>query len=442
MLNERENQPGFQEPAYTAPVESDASTAFQFHSDLTPPSVKRQRREKSRRKWLVAIVCSLIVLLCLALAISIFLLRYQIIFRNDEGGFGLQIARRTSAVITPDALGIDGSSINRQVQNAPSGVSGHEWNGTTLHLEAPERAADLSWSGVYQEWSESVAAVTATDADGNETVGSAVVMTEDGFLMTSSHVVLYADSIRVSLQGLSYEAELVGLDISSDLAVIRIQADNLKAAGFGLSETVSPGDEVAVLGTSLTGVPGIYTGTVTAATIGYSYRGFAVDLFEISLPLGAQCSGAPVLNRYGQVIGIVNTEISDSFSNADSLSFAIPMHFAKDIIDQLLEYGFVPGRPSSGLTVAEIPAAYAMYYRYPSCIYVTAVNEDSTAYEAGVRQGDLIISANGTKIQSIDQLYSVINGMQAGDELTLELFRDGDYGTISFPLMDAARLAG
>ena len=123
------------------------------------------------------------------------------------------------------------------------------------------------------------------------------------------------------------------------------------------------------------------------------------------------------------------------------MSFAIPMHASKDIIDKLLEYGFVPGRPSSGLTVTEIPAAYAVYYRYPSCIYVAAVSESSTAYEAGVRKGDLILSANGIKIQSVDQLYAVINGMEAGDELSLELFRDGETGVLTFPLMEATRPA-
>ena len=84
-------------------------------------------------------------------------------------------------------------------------------------------------------------------------------------------------------------------------------------------------------------------------------------------------------------------------------------------------------------------AVIASYYKYPSCVYVAAVNESSTAYEAGVRKGDLILSANGIKIQSVDQLYAVINGMEAGDEMTLELYRNGDLGSISFLLMEATR---
>ena len=267
-------------------------------------------------------------------------------------------------------------------------------------------------------------------------------MSEDGFLITSSHVILYAESIRVVLQGQSYPADLIGLDIASDMAVIRIQASGLKPAEFGLSKSMSPGDEVAVMGTSLIGATGIYSGMLTSAVTDYSYRGFGMDLFEMYISLADECSGGPVLNRCGQVIGIVNTDIAHQYQNAVNTSFAVPIHAAKGIIDQLLEYGYVPGRPSSGLTVAEIPAAYAMYYKYPSCVYVAAVNESSTAYEAGVRKGDLILSANGIKIQSVDQLYAVINGMEAGDELSLELYREGDIATLTFKLMEAARPVG
>ena len=122
MLNDRKNQPGNMECAYTAPVEPDASTAFQFHSDLTPPSV-----QKCRRKWLTAIVCTLLVLMCLALAITIFLLRYQIIFRNDSGGVGFQIVRRESAVITPDAFGIERRPAEERSHSPSAGVGDYVW---------------------------------------------------------------------------------------------------------------------------------------------------------------------------------------------------------------------------------------------------------------------------------------------------------------------------
>ncbi len=440
MLDNREEPLGDRERAYTAPAEVDASAAFQFHSDLTPPPVIRRKKERNGRKLVLAIICIILIFLCLSLAAAIFLLRYQIILTREDGSFGFRISRRESAVITPEELWSNRDP-DMTIGSSASNAEEYRWNGARLVLEAPQRQDALSWSHVYRELSDCVASVTATDADGNLSQGSAVVMTEDGFLITSSHVVLYAESITVDLQGESYPAALIGLDISSDLAVIRIQASGLHAAEFGFSEDLVPGEEIAVLGSSLTGTPGIYSGTLTASVRDYSYRGFAIDIFELYVSLPDQCSGAPVLNQCGQVIGIVNTDIARQFQDAGRVSFAIPMHASKDIIDKLLEYGFVPGRPSSGLTVTEIPAAYAVYYRYPSCIYVAAVSESSTAYEAGVRKGDLILSANGIKIQSVDQLYAVINGMEAGDELSLELFRDGETGVLTFPLMEATRPA-
>lgn len=439
MPNNKEEQLSERELAYTAPVDSDTPSSFQFHSDLMPqPAMQRKPAERSRRKLALALVCIILVLLCLALAVSVFLLRYQIILSRDDGGFEVRIAKREDTIINPVELL---QSLDSTGNNIPGGSSpnDYQWNGTTLKTEDLRQDGIQSWSLIYQSCSASIANVTAVDENGNVTKGSAVVMSSDGFLITSSHVVLYADDIQAELQGATYSAGLIGLDIASDLAVIRIQANDLTPAVFGQSELAVPGDDIAVVGTSHLGTSGISPGSLVSCAEQYAYHGYPMDLFELNIPVNSQCSGAPVVNQYGQVIGIINKDIDSQIQESVNTSFAIPIYVAKGIIDQLLEYGYVPGRPSSGLTVAEIPTAYAMYYKYPACVYVTAVNESSTAYEAGVRKGDLILSANGIKIQSVDQLYAVINGMAAGDEITLELYRNGDLGTISFRLMEATR---
>jgi serine protease Do len=439
MLNNKEEQLRERELAYTAPIDSDIPSSFQLHSDLMPqPAVRRKSAERSRRRLAIALVCIILVLLCLALAISLFLLRYQIILGRDDGGFEVRIIKREDTIINPLEVLQPNDSTGDSNPDADS-PNDYQCNGITLKTEDLRQDGIQSWSLIYQACSGCVANVSAIDTNGNVNKGSAVVMSSDGFLITSSHVVLYANDIQVNLQGSEYSAVLIGLDIASDLAVIRIQANSLTPAVFGQSELSAPGDDIAVLGTSYLGNAGISPGTMVSCAEQYAYRGFPMDLFELNIPVNAQYSGAPVVNQYGQVIGIINTDIDSQLSESANTSFAIPMHVAKGIVDQLLEYGYVPGRPSSGLTVAEIPTAYAMYYKYPSCVYVAAVNESSTAYEAGVRKGDLILSANGIKIQSVDQLYAVINGMEAGDEMTLELYRNGDLGSISFLLMEATR---
>jgi serine protease Do len=427
------------ERAYTAPAESDRASSFQFRSSLTPCEPEPVPESEHSRRWAVGIAVVLtVILVCVILAAALFFIRFRITVRRENGSLDLNIVRRGAAAVVPaeesrelDAAGAQPGGQERQT---------YRWNGATLEMEPPQMNGQ-SWSGIYRERCGCIASVTARNGDGNTVMGTGVVMTSDGFLIVSSHVVLYAETITVQINGREYPADLIGLDNSSDLAVIRIEASDLTPAVFGQSELAQPGDEIAVMGVSLTGAPGIYPGGLTAKAEDYSYRGFSMDLFELYLDLGSQCSGAALLNSSGQVIGIVDTEIAEQFRESRSACFAIPIHAAKDIIDKLLEYGYVPGRPASGLTVAEIPAAYAAYYKYPSCIYVAAVRESSTAYEAGVRKGDLIVSANGVKIQSVDQLYAVINGMEAGDEMTLELFREGETGYITFPLMEAARLA-
>lgn len=440
MLDNREEQMSDRELAYTAPADSDAPSSFQFHSDLRPqPAVRRREAARNRRKLAAAIVCVVLVLLCLALAVSIFLLRYQIVLGREDGGFEIRIEKRNETLINPVELQQPDDSSGERAPEGPSAGNEYKWNGTILKTEDLRQDGIQSWSHIYEMCSGSIAVVTAAGESGNETRGCAVVMSPDGFLITSSHIVLYADDIRVDLQGLTYSASLIGLDIASDLAVIRIQAENLTPAVFGQSALTAPGDDIAVLGTSFLGTTGINPGTMVSCAEHYAYRGFPMDLFELNIPVNSQCSGAAVVNQCGQVIGIINTDIEAQIPDSLRASFAIPIYVAKGIIDQLLEYGYVPGRPSSGLTVAEIPTAYAMYYKYPSCVYISAVNESSPAYEAGVRKGDLILSANGERIQSVDQLYAIINSMKAGEEMTLELFRDGDTGTISFPLMEATR---
>ena len=129
---------------------------------------------------------------------------------------------------------------------------------------------------------------------------------------------------------------------------------------------------------------------------------------------------------------------TDSVTGETSgVSFAISMCSAKAVLNELLQNGFVAGRPSSGLTVSELPAAYAAYYGYPSSLYISAVEELSPAYQAGLRRGDVIVEADGKNVNSVSDLYTIINGMAAGDILTVTVFREGELGTISFALMEA-----
>jgi serine protease Do len=240
----------------------------------------------------------------------------------------------------------------------------------------------------------------------------------------------------VTLGDREYDAYIIGLDYATDLAVLKVDAENLPIATFS-GEAVYSGDTVAVVGNPVGGVVNITGGMISAVNPKFDYRGFPLEVLQFGMELGDIASGSALVNASGQVIGIVNKDMSAQLSENGGIGFALSMHEAKGIIDELLKNGFVAGRPSSGLTVSELPAAYAAYYEYPTCLYISAVQDNSTAAEAGLQRGDLILTANGADVGSVTELYSIINGLKAGDWLTLGISRDGKVSEVSFRLMEA-----
>ena len=427
-----------QETAYTVSADDDGADSFQYHTDLRQ-SPTQQYADRRRHSGAVAAICILMITVLLAAA-ALFVLRFRVSVHNENGVFGINVKKRSAIISSsekPNAAYPSVDSYGTKDVQEP-----YQWNGPKLRVERPAGQSSLQWSQVYEGCSGFVASVSASFSDGSIKHGSGIVISEDGFLITSSHIVLSASELNVTVCGETYKARLIGLDIASDLAVIKIEAHGLQVAEFGSSEAVTPGDELSVIGSTITGSVGIVTGRLSSIEPNYKYRGFPIGVCQIIIPLGTQYSGAPLIDCSGHVIGIINTEIANQYEEAESVDFAVPIEEAKPIIDALLEYGYVAGRPSTGISVGEIPPSYVLFYNYPACIYVTAINENSTAYEAGVRKGDMIISANGVKVESVDMLYEIINGMKAGEELSLELYREREVGTVSFLLMEAAQLAG
>ena len=424
--------------AYTAPAEADS--AFQYHTCLRPEPVPEQAKPRHGGFSPGLAVLALAMLLVAGLA-ALFLVRYDVSFLRNEEGFRLQVVRRRA-----DSAAGSLSTGDPVWTAAPdAGLSpprpNYQWNGATLDLTPSEEGGRLSYRQIYDKCASSVALVKAISPSGEESRGAGVIMSEDGAVIVSSRVILSAESITVTADGQDYAAYVIGLDYASDLAVVKIDAQGLRPAQFGASAAIMPGDLVLVLGNPVAGSVNIMDGMVASVDENYSYRGFPIASVQVTASLGAAAAGSPLVNQAGQVIGIINTDMAAQYPDSGGMNFAVPISAAKPIIDELLQNGFIAGRPASGLTVSDIPEAYAVYYQYPSRLYISAVRKDSPAYEAGVRRGDLILSANGIEVETTDALYAIINGMQAGDQLTLELSRERETGTVTFALMDAAQLA-
>jgi serine protease Do len=293
----------------------------------------------------------------------------------------------------------------------------------------------ISWQDVYEKVMPSVVSITCHDGYGASS-GTGVIMDPAGYIITNAHVVEDAVQIRVLLtDGRELEARCVGSDVISDLAVLRVSAGGLTAAEFGDSAALRVGDEVVAIGDPL-GVE--LRGTMTNGIISGINRDIqsgnrTLTLLQTTAALNSGNSGGPLVNCYGQVVGINTMKIGDyaSSGGVEGLGFAIPITSVQTVLEQLATQGYVAGRPDIGLTGQVISTFYQFYYRMPGGILITWVDPDSDAAEKGLRRGDILTTLDGVKLTSLDVLEQVVYASAVGEELTATVYRDGREYTLT-----------
>ena len=264
--------------------------------------------------------------------------------------------------------------------------------------------------------------------------GSGVILTEDGYIATCAHVVDGAKSVKVTLNDdTSYDATIVGTDKKNDIAIIKIDAKDLTPAVVGDSETLTVGSEVIAIGNPL----GELRGTATAGIISATNRtieveGQAMTLIQTDAAISPGNSGGGLFDATGKLIGIVNAKVSDS--RAEGLGFAIPVNSVVDEISDLLNYGYVTGRPYLGVSTQDVTlrSRDRMWYYSDGtrCVMVEKVVSGSAAEAAGIQAGDLILKIGEKQIASGEELSSAIGEYKPGDKATLTIQRDGKESTV------------
>ena len=268
-----------------------------------------------------------------------------------------------------------------------------------------------------------------------------MVLTRDGLLVTDAHVVEDAMEIQVLLSdGQQYEAQAVGLDAISDLAVLRIDAEDLTPAVFGNSDDAQVGDTVVAIGDPL-GIElrGTMTdGIISAINRDVEVGGRVMSLLQTNAALNSGNSGGPLINRFGQVIGINTMKVGDyvSASGVEGLGFAIPSTTVKTIVDQLISQGYVSGRPTLGISGENLSLFYQNYYLLPSGLYITSVAPDSPAAQAGIEPGDILLTLDGVRIESQEALDRFLFAHQVGDTVTVTIYRAGQQGSADITLVE------
>ena len=297
----------------------------------------------------------------------------------------------------------------------------------------------LSYQEIYKKVSPSVVSITATSAS-SSAFGTGIVVSVSGHVVTASRVVGDNAHITVMLYDeRCFDATLVGRDEASDLAVLRIEAEGLTAAEFGDSDVVQVGDAVAAIGDPLgQELRGTMTeGIISAINRNLTIEGRSMTLLQTTAALNEGNSGGPLINCYGQIIGINTARVGSYNDNVESLGFAIPINTAREIIDQLIRVGYVPGRPSLGVETTEMEYQYRLFYGLPEGLYITEVAQESNAWAIGVDVGDVITQLAGQSITSQKDLNAVLGSYEAGDEIEIVIYRRGQYLHGTLTLQDA-----
>jgi len=295
----------------------------------------------------------------------------------------------------------------------------------------------LTIQEIYQKVNPSTVTVLTGNRDGSAMVGTGVIFTEDGYILTNAHVIAGGSECYVVLDtGEDYRACLLGLDEEKDLAVIKIAASGLPAAEFGDSDALTVGDPVFAIGNPL-GVElrGTLTdGIVSAINRDVDVDGVTMTLIQTNAALNNGNSGGPLINRYGQVIGINVMKMGmDRWSTAsvEGLGFAIPIASSAYIVNDILRCGEVQGEPVLGISVDRTPA-YLPDGQQAARVYTVDLNGPGD--KAGLEVDDLIYEADGVRVETSNDLLRVRHRHAAGEEMILKVCRGGEYLTVSVTL--------
>lgn len=304
----------------------------------------------------------------------------------------------------------------------------------------------MAGEDIYKKVNPSVVSVISTTAEGTGS-GSGVIMSKDGYIITNNHVVDGAQSVSVQLSdGTSLDAEIIGTDEQTDLAVIKVTpTSDLTAAEFGDSDELEPGEYAYAIG-SPGGVQ--FANTITGGRISAINRDLTVNdrvmtLIQTDASINNGNSGGALINKYGQVVGITSAKLSgNAFGSAtvEGMGFAIPINTAKDIVDELIQNGYVSGRPSIGITGQNVESADGKV----SGVQVYSIDSRAKAASEGLQVGDVITAVDGTPTPDMDKVNELKQDKKAGDKLTLSVYRisTGKTLNITITLTDSHDLEG
>lgn len=383
--------------------------------------------------------------------------------KKKKGGTGKKVAIAIGGVAAAAVLFFGGAMAGSMIGDlGVGGDKAEQPNGSGVQTvpsaitiaQEPSNLDSVAGDVIYERVNPSVVSITATSLTSNGgSLGSGIVMTEDGYIVTNQHVVEDMDKFVVMLaDGSELNASLVAGDSDTDVAVLKAETGGRKLTvpEFGDSDALRPGEAAYAIGT-----PTAYrlTNTITTGSISAINRNITINdkvmtLIQTDAAINSGNSGGALVNKYGQVVGITNAKLSSNVfsTNAsyEGLGFAIPINTAKEIVDELMTKGYVAGRPSIGISGSEISEATAKYNDVPQGVLIQSIDSRAKAYGQGLEIRDIITGINGTTIKTMNEINEIKNQFKAGDTVTLTIYRmsTGETKDIKVTLTDAHDLEG
>lgn len=310
---------------------------------------------------------------------------------------------------------------NNKNENAPELILDSKPNkGNNIILSASEvyKHVNPSIVGVIQyQYSRSM------DPMGS---GSGIIISEDGYIITNAHVISEAEAVKVVLYNEEeYEAQVIGSDVQTDVAVLKITAKNLSAANLGDSSLVEVGESAYVLGNpgglifQSSFSHGIISGLNRTITTSDSI--YSMTVIQTDAAINPGNSGGALINEYGQVIGITSSKLKAI--DYEGVGFAIPTAIAIPIAQELIEKGYISGRAILGITARPIDVTTSRYYGVPQGIQIVSFSDDSSFNDSKVQIGDIIVKFEGTEVSSMKDLQQILSQYHPGDVVELEIYR-------------------
>ena len=359
--------------------------------------------------------------------------------KKHHGGVGRVVALILSCAVISAACGFGGAILaQNSSRTGKTTVQQSNRTAATVSVKKVDGQTLMTPSEVYASTVNSVVSINcsavSTNIFGQQTEsassGSGFIYTADGYIVTNQHVVANASSINVTLyNGDTYPATLVGSDSDYDVAVLKIDAKDLPAVTLGSSTDVNVGDTVLAIGNPLGELTfSMSQGIVSCVNRAINVEGTPFNMIQVDASINPGNSGGPLMNLYGEVVGIVSAKYSSyADTTVEGLGFAIPINDVQSIIKDIIENGSVGNKAYMAITAGTMTQQMAAQYKINATegVFVYSVEDGGAGDKAGLKLGDVITKLNDTQITSMEDLSAAKKGFKAGDTVTLSVLRDG-----------------